>query len=429
MYKATLEGAWAPLRHPVFRAMWLAAIASNIGSWMHSVGAAWLMTILAPSPLMVALVTTATSLPTFLFGLLGGSLADLADRRRILLYAQSFMLAVAALLGVLAIGGWVTPWWLLFVTFSLGTAQALNAPAWQMTFPELAPRTELPAVVALNGVQFNIARAVGPALGGLIIAATNPGAVFLLNAASFLGVILVLWQWRPEPRPILPKSTNVASAIHAGLRYAGESAEYQGLLVRVALYGFAFSALWALLPVAASQTLRGTSTAYGVLLGLAGIGAIVGAAVHAPMRASTSPDMQAFSGILLGAVSIAMVAVASRFWLAAVGMAGVGASWMIVMSTFNVRAQTVPPPELRARSLAMYMLVHQGAMALGASAFGSVASHYGVSAALLASAAATAGGLITAGRLRLSSQDEEIPARPVAAGSERRLASGKILQR
>lgn len=416
MYKASFAGAWAPLRHSLFRTIWITSIVSNIGSWMHTVGAAWLMTILDPSPLMVALVTTASSLPTFLFALLGGSLADLADRRRILLVTQSCMLVVAALLGVLSITGWVGPWWLLFVTFALGTASALNGPAWQMTFPELAPRTELPAVVALNGVQFNIARAIGPALGGLLLAATSAGVVFLVNAVSFLGTIIVLWRWRPERRRFIADSASIARAIREGLRYARESAEYQGLLIRVALYGFAFSALWALLPVAASETLRGTSTAYGVLLGLAGIGAILGAAVHAPMRASTSPDMQAFSGIVLGAISIATVAMASRFWVAAIGMAGVGASWMIVMSTFNVRAQTVPPPELRARSLSMYMLVHQGAMALGASAFGSVASRFGVTTALLVAAVATGAGLITAGRLRLSSQDEEIPAGPVAAG-------------
>src|SRR5579871_6836244 len=191
-----MKRAWTPLRHGIFRAMWMASVVSNVGTWMHTVAASWLMTMLATSPLPVALVTTATTLPVFLLGLPSGAFADLIDRRRILLFTQSWMLAVAAVLGVLTLLHRVGPWSLLAMTFALGLGSTMNGPAWSATVPELVPRGELPAAVALNSVGFNIARAIGPALGGMVMAASNAGTVFLLNAVSFLGVIAVLWQWR-----------------------------------------------------------------------------------------------------------------------------------------------------------------------------------------------------------------------------------------
>lgn len=192
--------AWSPLRQPLFRALWIAAVASNIGTWMQNVGGVWLMTSLTPSPLMVALMQTATSLPVFLVALPAGALADIFDRRRLLLFWQGWMLACAAGLGVLTLIGATTPVVLLSFTFALGLGAAMNAPAWQAIAPELVSRAELPAAVALNSVGFNIARAVGPALGGFIVAAAEPAAVFLLNAASFVGVIFVLYRWRRKRR-------------------------------------------------------------------------------------------------------------------------------------------------------------------------------------------------------------------------------------
>src|SRR5579871_6536487 len=195
-----MKRAWTPLRHGIFRAMWMASVVSNVGTWMHTVAASWLMTMLATSPLPVALVTTATTLPVFLLGLPSGAFADLIDRRRILLFTQSWMLAVAAVLGVLTLMHRVGPWGLLAMTFALGLGSTMNGPAWSATIPELVPREELPAAVALNSVGFNIARAIGPALGGMIMAATNAGVVFILNAISFLAVIVVLWVWNGSTR-------------------------------------------------------------------------------------------------------------------------------------------------------------------------------------------------------------------------------------
>ncbi|HEY8226570.1 MAG TPA: MFS transporter, partial [Pyrinomonadaceae bacterium] len=191
--------AWGPLRAPLFRALWIAAVASNVGTWMEDVGEAWLMTSLTSSTLLVALVETAGSLPVVLLAVPSGAFADLIDRRRLLLITQAWMLVVAATLGVLTVAGLTTPWTLLLLAFALGLGAAANAPAWEAITPELVTREDLPAAVTLGAVAFNIARAIGPALGGLLVAAVGSGAVFLLNAVSFLGVIIVLYRWR---RPI-----------------------------------------------------------------------------------------------------------------------------------------------------------------------------------------------------------------------------------
>ena len=210
--------AWQPLSNSLFRAIWLAAVASNIGTWMHNVGADWLMTTLAPSPFMVALMQTAENAPLFLLALPAGALADIIDRRRLLLYTQGWMLLSAISLAVLTLLGLTTPWVLLVLIFCLGLGSALNAPAWQAIIPELVPRSELPAAVSLNSVAFNIARAVGPALGGLLVAALGSGPVFLLNAVSFLGVIVVLYRWRrPVARSRFDAARSVYRCSRAGL--------------------------------------------------------------------------------------------------------------------------------------------------------------------------------------------------------------------
>src|SRR4051794_24062228 len=208
--------AWSPLSHALFRALWLAAVASNIGTWMHNVGAEWLMTTLAPTPLTVALMQTAENAPTFLLALPAGALADIVDRRRLLLFSQGWMLVSGVALAVLALMGWATPSMLLLLTFSLGLGAALNAPAWQAIVPELVPRSELPTAVSLNSVAFNIARAVGPALGGLVVAALGSWAVFLLNSISFVGVILVIYRWRREPIESISPTERVVGAMRAG---------------------------------------------------------------------------------------------------------------------------------------------------------------------------------------------------------------------
>src|SRR5215471_1631793 len=216
----SFKKAWTPLRHQMFREVWIAALASNVGTWMQTVGASWLMTTLSVSPLMVALVQTASSLPNFLVSLPAGAVADMVDRRRMLLVTQTWMLLAAAVLSAMSYAGWVGPWWLLGLTFALGLGSAANGPAWQAMIPELVPHEDLPSAVALNSVQFNIARAIGPALAGIVLAATSSGTVFLINAVSFLGVIVVLWRQAAEPREQRDRPQGrIHELLHEGLRF------------------------------------------------------------------------------------------------------------------------------------------------------------------------------------------------------------------
>jgi len=405
----SLRGAWSPLRHPIFRAMWLASVASNIGTWMHTVGAGWLMTSLALSPLPVALVQTATNLPMFVVGLPAGALADMVSRRRLLIFTQSWMLAVAALLGVLTLAGVIGPWSLLVLTFALGLGSAMNGPAWAAAIPELVPREELAAAVALNSVGFNVARAVGPAMGGAVMAASSAGVVFLANAVSFLGVIVVLWRWR-YARPLAKDGeAELHEAMRAGLHYIRYTPAYHAVLVRTGLFTFAGSALWAMLPVVANAELRTTSLGYGLLLGCLGTGSVIGAAILAPLRTRYSPDRLVAAGSILFAVATSALAMIGQFAPVAFGMLLGGIAWMTAMSSFSVCAQTAPPLWMRARALAVYLMVFQGAMAVGSASWGALAARIGNRNTLLVAAAMLLAGL-AAGPMRLAPKvGEESP--------------------
>jgi MFS family permease len=365
------------------------------------------MTSLAISPLLVALVQTATTLPVFLLSVPAGAMADLVDRRRLLLFTQSWMLAAAAALGVLTMLGRIGPWGLLALTFALGLGATMNGPAWAAAIPELVPRTELAAAVALNSVGFNIARAVGPAFGGIVMAASNAGVVFLLNAVSFLGVILVLWKWRHDPRAQTDRDEQLGHAMRAGFRYVRDASSYHSVLIRAGLFSLGGSALWAMLPVVARTGLASTETGYGILLGCLGAGSVIGAAILAPLRSRYSPDRLVAAGVLLFAAATAALALLRTFSLVAVAMLAGGVAWMTVMSTFNVCAQMQPPPWVRARALSFYLLVFQGALAVGSSAWGTLADRLSVKTALLCAAAALAAGLLPATRLRLANQVSE----------------------
>src|SRR5262249_9670301 len=232
----------------------------------------------------------ATSLPVFLVGLPAGALADMVDRRRFLLVTQGWMLVAAAALGALTFAHLVTPWGLLVLTFALGLGAAMNAPAWQAIVPELVTRSELHAAIALNSIAFNIARVIGPALGGLVIASLGSGAVFLLNAVSFLGVMIVLHRWQRSPQTRAVPAENIVGAIRAGLRYVRHAPALRAVLVRSCVFILCASALWALLPLLARSELGLDATGYGVLLGSLGAGAIVGATGLASVRQRIASD-------------------------------------------------------------------------------------------------------------------------------------------
>lgn len=403
----SFKRAWTPLRHPMFRDVWIAALASNVGTWMQTVGASWLMTTLSVSPLMVALVQTASSLPNFLVSLPAGAIADMVDRRRMLLVTQTWMLVAAALLGFLSMAGMVGPWWLLALTFALGLGSAANGPAWQAMIPDLVPHEDLPAAVALNSVQFNIARAIGPALAGLALAATSAGIVFQINAVSFLAVIVVLWRQASFPRKHPKSERRILAALKEGLRYVMESPALRAVLIRQGSFVVVASALWSLLPVVASRELHGSALGYGILLGCLGAGAVVGAALLAPLRARYSSDAVAVSGTLLFASATLGLAILRTFGPLALAMLAGGIAWMTTMSTFNVFTQTTAPGWVKARALAVYLLTFQASLAIGSSIWGAIADRLSVRGSLLISAAVLIIGLAATLRWPLIHNVEE----------------------
>ncbi|HEV2114193.1 MAG TPA: MFS transporter, partial [Terriglobales bacterium] len=272
--------ALAPLREPLFRRLWIAAVISYIGTWMQNLGAGWLMASLTSSPLMVGLVQAAMALPVFLVVLPAGALADLVDRRKLLLITQSWMVVAAAVLGVLTLSGHITPWLLLLLTFILGLGAVMNDPAWQAITPEVVSRANFASAVALNSAGFNVARAIGPALGGLIIATAGSGSAFLLNAVSFFGVILFLHHWQ-RSSATAASSERMLQALGSGFRHLRDSAAVKSCLVRTLMFSFAASAVLALLPIIA---LPHGSVGFGIMLGFFGLGALLGTAILSRLR-------------------------------------------------------------------------------------------------------------------------------------------------
>jgi MFS family permease len=377
-------------------------LVSNVGTWLQEVGAAWLMTSLSTSPLMVALVQAATTLPIFLLALPAGALADVVDRRRLLIVTQAWMLCATAVLGALAMAGAAGPWTLLTLTFIVGLGAALNAPAWQAIIPELVSRPELPAALGLNGVGINAARAVGPALGGLVVAAAGPGAAFLLNAASFVGVIVALNRWRRQARPSALPAERVMGAILAGLRYVRHAPELRAVLARSGAFILAGSALWALLPVVARFDLGLGPGGYGLLLGCLGAGAVAGAAILPRWRRTASANALALTATLAFAAALLGASLARGFPEMGGAMLLCGGAWLVLLTTFHTSAQAALPGWVRGRALAVYLLVFFGGMAAGSAAWGAIATQLGARAALGAAAAAVIAGLALTARHRLA---------------------------
>jgi len=345
---------------------------------------------------------TATSLPVFLVGLPAGALADIIDRRRLLLFWQGWMLVAAGALGLLTLLGATTPWLLLILTFALGLGSAMNAPAWQAITPELVSRAELPAGVALNSVGFNIARAVGPALGGFAVAAAGPASVFLLNAASFVGVIIVLYRWNRLHRHNALPTERMVGAIRAGLRYVHYAPALDAVLVRVGVFISCGSALWALLPLVARQQLKLGSFGYGVLLGCLGLGAVFGAAFLPKVRQRFSVDQLVAIATVVFALATLALAYFHNLGLLCIALVAGGVSWMAIMSSLNVAAQTTAPSWVLSRALGIYQLVFQGGIAVGSAVWGTVAEHLGNPTALLIAAIGLIVGLTAAVRYRLT---------------------------
>lgn len=391
--------ATAALREPLFRALWVAALASNVGTWMQNTAAAWLMTDLTSSTTAVALVQTATYLPMFLIGLLAGALADITDRRRLLLGTQAGMALVAAALGSLTLAGGVTPVVLLAFTFAIGLGTALMLPAWQALLPDTVSGSAVPSAVALNAASINIARATGPALGGVIVAIAASGWVFLLNAASFMGLFAVLLRWQSR-RPPDRLQERVVGAVRAGGRYIRHAPLLRAVLVRTAVFTVFGSAAWALLPLVARRQGLG-SAGFGGLLACLGLGAVAGAALLPRLRERLSLDGIVTSAtVVFAGVSVALAYLDELSLLAAILVVG-GFAWISALASLTTVATTAAPAWVRARSLAAYLLVFQGAMAIGSAAWGGAAESVGQGRALLGAAIGFALALPVGRRWRL----------------------------
>src|SRR5882672_519575 len=385
----TRWAAWKPLRVPMFRNLLIADLVSDIGTFMQGVGAAWLMVSQGAGPLLVALTQTASALPFFLLALPAGALGDIFDRRKLIVTTEVWMVSVATAIAALTLLHWITPWMLLLLTVALSIGDALEAPTWRAILPEVVPREDLLPAIALNGIEFNLARAIGPALGGFLIAVAGVATTFTLNALSFLVVLWVIVRWkRPAQQRGLPRET-LSGATRAAFRYTRNTPEMLTVLGRIAVIMFFASPFWALLPTVAHQ-LRESATLYGLLLTVFGGGAMLGALALQRARSFFSVDAVLAMGTTVFAAALWATATFRSIALLCIVIAFGGAAWTIVMSLMSTVMQNVAPDWVRARAAAIFMLVYMGAWAAGSAFWGYVAGHRGTHFSFLVAAIGTA---------------------------------------
>ena len=383
-----IPSLWRPFHTPIFRNLLLASVVSDIGAFMQSVGAAWLMVSLKAGPMYVALTQTASALPFFIFALPAGAIGDIVDRRKLILYTESWMVGVALVLAALTLAGFVSPLPLLILTFALSAGDAFESPSWRAVLPDLVKKEDLPAASALNGIEFNFARAVGPGLAGLLIAAAGAGSAFLLNAVSFIGVILVVARWKPAPKKRITPPETVRGATVAAIRYIRYSPSIRTLLARSGMVMFFASGLPALLPSLA-LIVKNSPTAYGLLLGCFGLGAVLGALVMQRARSRWSTEAVVSGGVAIFGLAILATSILRSLPALSGVMLLAGSAWIVFLSLFNVLVLNHAPDWVRARVLAISTLVFQGAVAAGSAAWGAVAARFGIGAALLCAGVGT----------------------------------------
>ena len=397
---------WSPFQVRIFRQLWLANLVSMIGTWMNDVGAGWLMATLTDSPVMVAMIQTVGFLPSVFLALPAGALADIFDRRRYLIVVNIWMVLMAGTLGLLTVYGLTTAWSLLVCIFGLGIGSAMGMPAFAAVAPEVVPRRDLHHAIALNTMGMNVSRAIGPALAGVIVAQAGSGAVFLLNAASFIGVIFVYYRWQRVTLPSNLPAERFFSALKVGIRFCLNAPPLHSALIRSIGFFLFASALWALLPLIAKQLLRGGPGTFGILLGSIGIGAVIGALILPALRNRYSSDTLIAWYSIQYALAMAAIALVHNYAIAILAGGLCGMAWITVISCTQVAAQMALPDWVRSRGLAVMMMSMMGSMSLGSLLWGKVAEETSIPAALLVAALCTGLALVLTRRWPISKIDQ-----------------------
>lgn len=398
--------ALSPFGHRIFRSVWIATLASSFGGMIQGVGAAWMMVSLGASPQMITLVQASITLPIVVLALVAGALADAFDRRRLMLISQIFMFSVSTGLAAFAYLDLITPWLLLLFTFLIGCGAALNAPAWQASVGAMVPRHDIPSAVALNSMGFNLARSVGPAIGGLIVAAASAAAAFMINAISYVGLIVVLARWRIKPPERLLPRERLGSAIVSGVRYVLMSPGISSTLVRGFVTGVGASSVSALSPLIARDLIGGGAALYGLLLGAFGLGAVVGAFGSHRLRISYSNEFIVRIALCSSALGIAVSAVSTSLVLTMAAMVLCGLGWVLVVAILNSTVQMASPRWVVARALSIYQMATFGGIAGGAWLWGYVTEESGLSTALLLAAGVQLGCVLLGRWFRLPETED-----------------------
>jgi MFS family permease len=382
---AVTAGPWAPFEHATFRGLWIAALASYIAFWMQTVAGAWLMVSMQASPLLVALMQTAASLPMFLFSLPAGVLADLVNRRRLILGSQAAVIIAMTLLAVTTFTGTIGPLGLLGLTFVLGTGLAISGPAWQSSMAESVPRPLMPQALTLVGIAYNVARAVGPALAGALQAVSGPATVFVANAVAYVAAFLVVRRWSyPEPASHLPPE-RLLGGMRTGLQYALHAQGVRAPLARAASFMVPASAIWALLPVLGQSRLGVSAAGYGLLIGSLGTGAIMAGLAMPWFRAHVSIERTVVVTTILYALVAMLAGIVPSLWLLCPLLMLGGIAWSLALTLLNAALLTSVPSWVRSRTIALNLLVTQGAMAAGGALWGLAATELDASRALIVS--------------------------------------------
>jgi MFS family permease len=399
--------ALAPFANPVFRMLWLCSLAANVSLWMNDVAAAWLMTSLSASPVLVALVSSASTLPMFIFGLPSGALADILDRRRYLVATQVWVAGVAVLSSLALMSGAMNPTLLLVLTFANGAGLAMRLPVFAAVVPELVTRTQLPAALALNGVAMNASRIIGPTLAGAIIANVGIVWVFGLNVLIAITTGFAVTRWKHERKASPLPGERFVGAIRVGLQYVWQSHRMHVVLLRVSIFFIQSTGLIALLPLVARQLHGGGAGSFTLLLACMGLGAISSAFLMPRLRERLAPDKLLTYGTMLQALMSMVVAWAPNVWIAAPAMILCGMTWLSVANSLSVSAQIGLPDWVRARAMSIYQMSLMGSSALGAAFWGQVASLTAVRTSIMLAAAFGLVMLFVLRHVRLDSLTEE----------------------